>query len=117
MRVHYLGPAFPGLTEPCVSTLGIQDVSADHYLVEVSDEAGVEGEVIEGDVLVVDESKVLQHGDLAILEVEKQLRLFRSHRVGGAHFMSEVGGGFGLYAKVRDFRGVVVCKRRIAVHV
>ncbi|MBY5969902.1 hypothetical protein [Halomonas denitrificans] len=108
MRVNYLGPAIPGLTNPCVSTLGIKDISPRCYLVEVSDEAGIDGEIMEGDVLVVDESAPLCHGDLAVLEVERQLRLFYSHRIGGSHYVMEVGGGDEMFAKVKDFRGVVV---------
>ncbi len=69
MRVNYLGPAIPGLTNPCVSTLGIKEISPQCYLVEVSDEAGVNGEIIEGDVLVVDESRPVQHDDLTVVDI------------------------------------------------
>lgn len=113
MRVNYLGPAVPGLTSPCVSTLGIRDLSPGCYLVEVSEEAGIEGEIQESDVLVVDEGRALQHGDLALMDVEGQLRLFHCHRIGGSYRLVPAGGGQGVFAKQDDCRGVVVAHCRL----
>lgn len=106
--MNYLGPAFPGLTNPCVSTLDFRDIPPECFLVEVSDEAGVGGEIQEGDVMLVDERRPIQHGDLAVMKVEGQLRLFRSHRIGGSFRLIPAGGGQGMFAKPEDCRGVVV---------
>lgn len=114
MRVNYLGPAFPGLTNPCVSTLGFCEIPPECFLVEVSEEAGVGGEIQEGDVMLVDERRPIQHGDLAVMEVEGQLRLFLSHRIGGSFRLTPAGGGQGMFAKPEDCRGVVVAHRSMA---
>ncbi|GEN25410.1 hypothetical protein HCU01_33590 [Halomonas cupida] len=113
MRVDYLGPAFPGLTNPCVSTLGFREIPPECFLVEVSDEAGIGGEIQEGDLMLVDERRPIQHGDLAVMDVEGQLRLFRSHRIGGNFRLIPAGGGQGMFAKPSDVRGVVVHHRSI----
>jgi hypothetical protein len=110
MKVTYLGPCL--LTEhPAVADLeSCRRPSC--YLVEVSDEAGVEGAIIEGDVLVVDEAQPVQHADLVVVEVEAQLRLFKGHRIGGAVRLIPAGGGGGHFAQPQACRGVVVEKRR-----
>lgn len=108
MRVNYIGPLRAGLAHPAVETLAAEAFSSNCYLVEVSEEAGIEGPVIEGDVLVVDEARALQHGDLALMDVEGQLRLFHCHRIGGAYRLIPAGGGQGVFAKLDDCRGVVV---------
>uniref|UniRef100_UPI00345B0909 S24 family peptidase n=1 Tax=Halomonas sp. TaxID=1486246 RepID=UPI00345B0909 len=112
MLVTYLGPVVPGLTDPCVLSLGVRDIPLSCYLVEVSDEAGVEGKIQESDVLVVDEARALQHGDLALMDVEGQLRLFHCHRIGGSFRMIPAGGGQGIFARPCDVRGVVVAQHR-----
>lgn len=108
MKVKYLGPAFPGLTNPCVSTLGILNIPPECFLVEVSEEAGIGGEIQEGDVMLVDEHRPLQHDDLAVMEVEGQLRLFRSHRIGGNFRLIPAIGGQGIFARSNEVRGVVI---------
>ncbi len=50
---------------------------------EVSEDAGVGGPLVEGDLLVVDEQKPVQHDDLVVIELDGEQRLFRSHRIGG----------------------------------
>lgn len=48
----------------------------------MGDEAGVVGPIIEGDLLVVDEQKPVQHDGLVVVELDGEKRLFSSHRIG-----------------------------------
>ena len=76
-------------------------------MVEVSEEAGVVGPLMEGDLLVVDEQKPAQHADLVIVEVEGEQRLFNSHRIGGQIRLippTDRSGSFP--ARQSDVRGV-----------
>lgn len=109
MKVHYLAPC--RLAEH--PALDAAALPASCYLVEVSDEAGIEGAIIEGDVLVVDEARPVQHADLVVVEVESQLRLFRSHRIGGCMRLVPASGGRGHHADPEACRGVVVRKARM----
>jgi len=112
MRVNYLGPCLFA-KHPAMADL-------DHcrrpscYLVEVSAEAGVEGPIIEGDVLVVDEALPVQHADLVVVETGEGLRLFRSHRIGGSFRLLPASGGQGRKARPELCRGVVVHRARLA---
>ncbi|MCE8002550.1 hypothetical protein [Billgrantia ethanolica] len=107
MKVNYLGPC--QLAEhPAFDGLEPQRLPASCYLVEVSDEAGGDGGIIEGDVLVVDEARPVEHADLVVVEIESQFRLFRSHRIGGGHRLMPACGGRGHFAKAKDCRGVVI---------
>ncbi|SDJ88676.1 S24 family peptidase [Billgrantia gudaonensis] len=112
MRVNYLGPCLV-VDHPAVEAME-RCRRPSCYLVEVSDEAGVEGPIIEGDVLVVDEAQPVQHADLVVVEVESQLRLYRSHRIGGAFRLVPACGGQGMTAKPAECRGVVVHRARLA---
>lgn len=107
MRVNYLGP-LQGMQHPALSGRDVSDHPPSCYLVEVSDEAGVDGPVIEGDVLVVDESRPVEHAGLVVVEIESQYRLYRSHRIGGSYRLMPACGGQGHFARVHDCRGVVV---------
>lgn len=112
MKVNYLGPV--GFVEhPALEDESASAMPLSCYLVEVSDEAGVEGPVIEGDVLVVDEAQPVQHADLVVVEVEAQLRLFRSHRIGGRCRLLPASGGEGRPVRRSEFRGVVVRRARM----
>ncbi|PAU76751.1 LexA family transcriptional regulator [Halomonas salipaludis] len=111
MKVNYLGPA--GLVaNPALEGLFIGELTPSCYLVEVAEEAGVSGPLIEGDVLVVDEARVAQHADLVVVEIEQEYRLFRSHRIGGGYRLLPACGGSGMPARNKQCRGVVVqCQR------
>lgn len=109
MRVTYLGPAVLGHDHPALENQDMSQYPPSCYLVEVSDEAGVEGPVIEGDVLVVDEARAPGHADLVVAEVEGEQRLFRTHRIGGTfRLLPTLGPRHSLPARPRDLRGVVV---------
>lgn len=113
MRVTYLGPALREFLPPSLD-LNAGLLSSSRYLVEVMDEAGVDGKVIEGDVLVVDESRPVQHDDLVIVQAEDALRIFRSHRMGGQMLLiPTVRPSESVFAYRSDCRGVVIHRARI----
>lgn len=109
MRVKYLTPACLGIG-PQALRWQCLDLSTSCYLVEVCPGAGVEGKIIEGDVLMVDEDLPVQHGDLTVIETDDGLELFRSHRIGGAFRLLPMNGGEGMFARQVACRGVVVKK-------
>jgi DNA polymerase V len=111
MKVNYLGPACL-IEHPALADMMASQLPPSCYLVEVSDEAGVEGPVIEGDVLVVDEERPVQHADLVVVEVESQFRLYKSHRVGGRCRLVPASGVRGHFAQPQACRGVVVDQLR-----
>lgn len=114
MRLQYLGPALPGHDHPALEDLDARRLPPSCYLVEVTEDAGVDGEIIEGDVLVIDEARPVQHGDLVAVQGEDALRLCRSHRIGGRfRLMRTAGPPEGFFARPEDCRGVVV--RRVGV--
>ncbi|MFM9269991.1 hypothetical protein ACJ7V3_06980 [Halomonas elongata] len=108
MRVNYLGPAALGIDHPALEGYDCTRSRANCYLVEVCAGTGIEGEIIEGDMLMVDEALPVQHGDLAVIETDEGLELFRSHRVGGAFRLLPVSGGEGMFARQVECRGVVI---------
>ncbi|WP_046079981.1 LexA family protein [Halomonas sp. HG01] len=113
MRLHYLGPALTGHDHPALEALDVRRLPPSCYLVEVGDEAGVDGEIIEGDVLVIDEARPVQHGDLVAVQGEDSLRLCRSHRIGGRfRLMQTAGPQESTWARQSDCRGVVVHSAR-----
>ncbi|WP_416139056.1 hypothetical protein ACM26W_01200 [Halomonas sp. HK25] len=114
MKLHYIGPLCAGVSHPALAMLDPDCLPASCYLVEVSDEAGVEGPLIEGDVLVVDEARPIQHGNLVVMAVEGQCRLFNSHRIGGGFLLlPTVGPRESIVAREEDCAGVVVRQVRM----
>lgn len=116
MRVNYLGPLCAGV-HPAMEGLNLKQFKASCFLVEVSAEAGVDGPLMEGDLLVVDEARPVGHADLVIAELDGEQRLFRTHRIGGAYrLLPTAGPRHSVIARVSDLRGVVVSQaRRYAV--
>lgn len=113
MRVTYLGPLMAGMDHPALTGYDLSQFSPSCYLVEVSEEAGVVGPLMEGDLLVVDEQKPAQHADLVIVEVEGEQRLFNSHRIGGQIRLippTDRSGSFPV--RQSDVRGVGVSQAR-----
>lgn len=112
MRVNYLGPCL--LAEhPALAVLPTQRFAPSCFLVEVSEEGQPGGEMVEGDVLVVDEARAPGHDDRVVMAVEDAFQLFRAHRVGGRLRLLPMGGGQGCFIGLEQFRGVVVEKARI----
>ena len=113
MRVNYLGPLCAGIDHPALAGYDLTRFAPTCYLVEVSDEAGVAGPLMEGDLLVVDEQKTAQHADLVIVDVEGGQRLFSSHRIGGQLWMIPPVDRSGSFpARQSELRGVVVSQAR-----
>jgi hypothetical protein len=113
MQLNYLGPMGSGEGHPLVAEIAGERFPASCYLVEVRDGAGVAGPIIEGDVLVVDEARPMQHADLVVVETGEGLGLFLSHRVGGRFRLVPAGGGQGHKARPELCRGVVVRQARV----
>lgn len=108
MRLTYLGPLALGLDHPALAGVACDDYSPNCFAVEASSDAGVDGQVIEGDVLVVDESHSLGHDDLVVVEMDDALLLYRTFRIGPRFRLLPPNGGTGLMATARMVRGVVV---------
>lgn len=116
MRLIYLGPVLPGHDYPALEGLDTRRLPPSCYLVEVTEDAGVDGEVIEGDVLVIDEARPVQHGDLVVVQDEESLRLCCSHRIGGRfRLMRTAGPRESFFARQSECRGVVVHMGRLAM--
>ncbi|WP_237673674.1 LexA family protein [Vreelandella profundi] len=112
MRLTYLGPLAMGLEHPALSGVACDEYSPNCFAVEASSEAGVHGAVIEGDVLVVDETRGLGHDDLVVVEMDDSLLLYKTFRIGPRFRLLPANGGTGLMATARMVRGVVVHQAR-----
>lgn len=112
MRLTYLGPLSISIDHPALAGIDCDGYSPNCFAVEVGEEAGVSGAVIEGDVLVVNEARGLGHDDYAVVEMDDALHLYRAHRVGTRFRLLPVNGGQGLMATARMVRGVVVHQAR-----
>ncbi|WP_193092176.1 LexA family transcriptional regulator [Halomonas colorata] len=100
MRLTYLGPLSIGIDHPALAGIDCEGYSPNCFAVEVGEEAGVSGAVIEGDVLVVNEARGLGHDDYAVVEMDDALHLYRAHRVGTRFRLLPVNGGQGLTPSV-----------------
>lgn len=112
MRLNYLGPFMLAGSHPVAGELNPARFASSCYLVEVSDEAGPGGELLEGDVLVVDEARACNHEDWVVAEIEGDYRLFKARRVGSRCRLLPASGGEGLFAHTEQYRGVVVRQAR-----
>ena len=112
MQVRYIGPLCRGMKHPALEGYDLSKFAPTCFLVEVSEEAGVDGTLIEGDLLVVDEGKVVQHADLVIVEREGQHQVYSSHRIGGGFRAIPFFGREGFSIKQSEVRGVVVSQAR-----
>ncbi|MCC5882493.1 MAG: hypothetical protein JJU25_07645 [Halomonas sp.] len=110
--MNYLGPLCAGMHR-ALEGYNLGQFPPSCYLVEVSEEAGVNGPIMEGDVLVVDEAKSVGHADLVVAEIGGEQRLFQTHRIGGAYrLLPTAGPRHSVIARVSDLRGVVVSQAR-----
>lgn len=108
MHVQYLAPLCMGKNHPSLRGCDLSCFSSDCYAVSVGEEAGVDGPLMEGDVLIVDEARVPGHGDLVLAEIETEQRLFHYWRPGYRTLLRPVSGGSSRYAKAGCIRGVIV---------
>lgn len=114
MRLNYLGPLALGVDHPALVGVDGAAYGPGCFAVEVGCGGCLEGEVIEGDVLVVDEARRLAHDDLVVVEVEQTLRVFKTFRVGPRFRLLPLQGGEGVMATARMVRGVVIDQVRAA---
>lgn len=112
MRLTYLGPMAMGIDHPALEGVDCDGYSKSCFAVEVGDSAGIHGAVIEGDVLLVDESRGLGHDDLVVVEMDDSLLLYKTFRIGPRFRLLPPNGGAGLMATARMVRGVVVHQAR-----
>lgn len=113
MRVNYVGPLAGGVKHPALKGYDLSRFAPTCYLVEVSEEAGVDGPLIEGDLLVVDEKAIAQHGDMVILERRGGHVLYNTHRMGGRlRLIPPFGPERSFFGKPEDICGVVVSQAR-----
>lgn len=113
MQLNYLGPLIAGIDHPALRGYDMKQFSPSCYVVEVGEEAGVDGPLIEGDVLVVDEGRVAQHNDLVVAEVEEGQRLFQAFRIGSSLMLVPPRDRSGSFrARQELLRGVVVSQAR-----
>lgn len=105
MKVNYLGPLALGVDH--LAPVGV-DYGLSCFAVEVGCDACLQGDVIEGDVLVVDEAQRLCHDDLTVVEVDDALCPYKTFRVGPRFRLLPLNGGTGLMATAQMVRGVVV---------
>ncbi|WP_227369851.1 LexA family protein [Halomonas sp. M20] len=113
MRVNYVGPICVGAQHPALEGYDAARFGSSCYLVEVSEEAGINGPLIEGDVLIVDEGRVPQHNDLTVAMVEGEPRLFNTVRIGNSLLLvPPLDKSGSVPARWSDLRGVVIRQAR-----
>lgn len=79
---------------------------------ELREGAGFEGPLIEGDVLIVDESRMVSNEDLAIAKLEGEHLLARVWRIGGRVRLVPLRGRESLFAREDMLLGVVISQAR-----
>lgn len=113
MLVNYVGPLCAGIHHPALEGYDLKRFSPSCYLVEISQCAGINGPLIEGDVLVVDEQRIPQHDDLVVAVVDDEQRIYRTFRIGGGLMLIPTSGRSGSFpAQASRLRGVVVSQAR-----
>ena len=113
MKVNYLGPVAECADHPAIQEMPVSDLPCSSFLVEVAQDAGIDGELMEGDVLVADENRITEYGDVVLACDEyDEMRAYHSHRVGGYLRLVPMGGGEAVPASALDCVGVVVRRGR-----
>ena len=79
---------------------------------ELREGAGFDGPLIEGDVLIVDESRMVSNEDLAIAKLEGEHLLARGWRIGGRVRLVPLRGRESLFAREDMLLGVVISQAR-----
>lgn len=115
MRLTYLGPLTLGIDHPAMGAIDCAGLPGSCFAAEAGCEAGIDGDVIEGDLLLIDERRTPHHGDLVAIEADGRLCLRRAHRIGGGFYLVPLAGGGGTMANRRMLRGVVVALERVTV--
>ena len=113
MDVNYIGPIGMDVYHSATGGCDLSGFPDSCYLVEVGDAAGVEGPIIEGDLLVVDEQRCPHHDDVIVVNTGGSSRLHRTVRVGDRILAIPMVGPRNAFPITQEiFRGVVVCQHR-----
>ncbi|WP_144076917.1 hypothetical protein [Salinicola socius] len=112
MQVQYLGPVMMGLGHPALTGYDLSSFPASCFAVELKAGAGFDGPLIEGDVLIADEDRMIGNEDLTIAKVEGEHLLARAWRIGGRVRLIPLHGRESLFAREEMLLGVVVSQAR-----
>lgn len=112
MQVQYLGPLMMGLGHPALAGYDLKSFPPSCFAVELREGAGLDGPLIEGDVLIADEGRMANNDDLAIAKVEGEHLLARVWRIGGRVRLIPLSGRESLFAREEMLLGVVVSQAR-----
>ncbi|MAM57350.1 MAG: hypothetical protein CMN25_08455 [Salinicola sp.] len=112
MQVQYLGPLMMGLGHPALFGYDLERFPASCFAVELKEGAGLDGPLIEGDVLIADESRMIGNEDLTIAKVEGEHLLARAWRIGGRLRLIPLQGRESVFAREEMLLGVVVSQAR-----
>lgn len=112
MQVQYLGPLMMGLGHPALFGYDLARFPASCFAVELGEEAGFEGSLIEGDVLIADESRMVSNDDLAIAKLEGRHLVARVWRIGGRLRLIPLHGREAMFVQDDVLLGVVVSQAR-----
>ncbi|WP_110710513.1 hypothetical protein [Salinicola sp. CR57] len=112
MQVQYLGPLMMGLGHPALAGYDLGSFPPSCFAVELKEGAGFDGPLIEGDVLIVDEDRMIGNEDLMIAKVEGEHLLVRAWRIGGRVRLIPLHGRESLFAREEMLLGVVVSQAR-----
>lgn len=112
MRVTYLGPMLLGLKHPALAGLDPNYFDPSAFAVEVSEDAGCKGPIMESDVLIAEERDCTLHEDLVIVRYEEQYQLMRAFRLGMDLRYISLNGGDSFFAGPERLMGVVVRQLR-----
>lgn len=101
-----------GLGHPALFGYDLARFPASCFAVELMENAGCDGPLIEGDVLIADENRMIGNDDLAVAKVEGEHLLARVWRIGGRVRLIPLSGRESLFAREDMLLGVVVSQAR-----
>ncbi|MGJ8514606.1 hypothetical protein R84981_001200 [Carnimonas sp. R-84981] len=112
MRVRYLGPMLLGIDHPALAGLSPDHFSPNAFAVEVREDAGCDGPIIEGDVLIAEERGSVLHDDLVIVEQDDEYHLMRAFRLNNRVRLLSLSGSEGCWARSGEVKGVITRQLR-----
>ncbi|WP_251978579.1 hypothetical protein [Salinicola avicenniae] len=108
MQVQYLGPLMMGHGHPALTGYDLDSFPANYFAVELGEQAGCDGSLIEGDVLIADESRAARNNDLTVADINDDCQLGRIWRIGGRVRFIPMYGRESLFIREDMLLGVVV---------
>ncbi|WP_110687003.1 hypothetical protein [Salinicola aestuarinus] len=112
MQVQYLGPLMLGLGHPALTGYDLKSFSPSCFAVEIGEQAGLDGPLIEGDVLIADEDRMAGNDDLVIAKLPGEHLVARTWRIGGRVRLIPLHGRESVFARDDMLLGVVVSQAR-----